>query len=536
MDEQQVKQELARILNSEGFRSRKQMCNFLSYIVNETLGGRGRYLKQYTIAVYGLGKPEDFSPGESPLVRVEAGRLRGLLDDYYQEEGKGSSVRIILPKGSYQPEFSENSIPVGGVDRRKKERRSSGVTKAFSDSLKVVLGFKCFSPTPENLDLYYIIVRDFTLILNKFSLAKILSASPNNTSSLSAHEYLNHIKNNYQADFLLKMDVEELNQRLSLKCLLLHSATEEVVWGESFDIEDRRESRDFDAMYLRIANDLFAPDNGIAHQYHGRYIQGSSSSRENSDHQFALLYLNNSYMGFTKRELQVALLFCEHRLLSQPHDSVALFVNLHLCIQDFLSGYQATENLRERYLTLVKQALRIEPESSDTRLFHAFAAYLQEDYSLATDELEKALSINNYSAFSHFFVGSLYYLLGDYERGKLHVDKALSASQRHPDWYHVPDCLNAYRLGDYDTALELAKKIYIAWGSTLRALIYFKTNQLDAVRREAPEIYREAPFLPAQGDWVTASSYAKNSFLADLMTDLQGLMDFLAEEEETEAI
>lgn len=518
MDEHQIIDELSRITASDGFRSRKQMCNFLSYIVTETLEGRGRYLKQYTIAVYGLGKAEDFSPGENPLVRVEAGRLRGLLATYYENEGKGSAVKIDLPKGSYQPEFVENIIDKG-VERRKKDRRSNSVSKAYSDSIKVLLGFKCFSPTPENLDLYYLIVRDFTLILNKFPMTKVLSASPNNSSTLVAHDYLSHIRTNYQADFLLKMDVESLNQRLNLKCLLLHTVTEEVVWGESFDIEDYRESRDFSDIYGKISNDLFAPDNGIAHQYRGQYLQGLTN-REGAEHQFALLYLRNSYMGFSRRELQIALRFCEHRLMEQPHDTVAIFVNLHLCLQEYLTGYQVTENLNERYHTLVRLALRIDPDNAETHLFHAFSAYLQEDFDLARSELQLALTLNEYSAFNQFFAGSLYYILGNFDQGDNCMDRAVGMSSRHPDWYHVLTSLRAYRKGDLPEALEEAKKIYTPWGNTLRAYLYGKTGVEDAAERELNNMPPEQYFLPEQGEWLREKVLEENTFLRDLLHDL----------------
>ncbi|MEZ5477378.1 MAG: hypothetical protein R3E95_07825 [Thiolinea sp.] len=494
----------------------------MSYIVNETLEGRGRYLKQYTIAVYGLGKPEDFSPGENPLVRVEAGRLRGLLENYYNDEGKGSSLRILLPKGSYQPEFAENVL-AQGMERRKKDRRSSSVSKVYSDGIKILLGFKCYTPTPENSEIYYLIVRDFTLILNRFPFAKVLSASPNNSSSLAAHEYLTHIRTAYQADYLLKMDVEELNQRLNLKCLLLHTVTEEVVWGESFDIEDLRESRDLGTIYRKVANDLLAPDHGVAHQYRAQYLQGYTD-REGNEHQFALLYLRNSYIGFTQRELQVALLFCEHRLAQHPHDAIVIFVNLHLCMQEFLSGYPITENLPERFVSLVRMALRVEPENAETRLFHAFAAYLQEDYALAASELEHALNLNNDSAFSQIFAGGLYYLLGEFEAGDTCISMALGISSRHSDWYHVLGCLSAYRKGDHEQALQQAKQIYMNWGSALRALLYRQLGRDELASREIHEMETEYYFLPRQGAWLTPDILERNPFVQDLLNDIEALV------------
>ena len=105
IDTQQVMAELQRIIASPGFRARKLIKKFLHYVVQESLAGRGEQLNQYTIAVNALGKTADFSPIYNPIVRIEAGRLRKLLDDYYSDVGHLNTVMIRMPKGSYQVEF-----------------------------------------------------------------------------------------------------------------------------------------------------------------------------------------------------------------------------------------------------------------------------------------------------------------------------------------------------------------------------------------------------------------------------------------------
>ncbi|MEH0071550.1 hypothetical protein V6L77_16495 [Pannonibacter sp. Pt2-lr] len=62
-------------------------------------------LKGYTIATQALGRDDSFNPATDPIVRVEAARLRKRLEDYYEGTGHNDPVRIIIPKGSYQPGF-----------------------------------------------------------------------------------------------------------------------------------------------------------------------------------------------------------------------------------------------------------------------------------------------------------------------------------------------------------------------------------------------------------------------------------------------
>jgi len=48
-------------------------------------------------------RPETFDPILNPVVRIEAGRLREKLREYYDADGQRDPIRIDLPKGTYTP-------------------------------------------------------------------------------------------------------------------------------------------------------------------------------------------------------------------------------------------------------------------------------------------------------------------------------------------------------------------------------------------------------------------------------------------------
>jgi hypothetical protein len=96
-----VRSELERILASRCFEQAARSSKFLRFVVGETLAGQGDRLKGYTIAIEVFGRSQDFDAQSDPLVRVEAGRLRRRLTEYYADEGRADSVRIELPRGSY---------------------------------------------------------------------------------------------------------------------------------------------------------------------------------------------------------------------------------------------------------------------------------------------------------------------------------------------------------------------------------------------------------------------------------------------------
>lgn len=109
----EVRAELERILASPSFAQAGRASDFLRLVVNEALSGAGARLKGYTIAVEVFGRPPNFDPQTDPLVRVEAGRLRSRLVEYYETDGAANPIRISLPRGTYAPtwEYAPREVP-----------------------------------------------------------------------------------------------------------------------------------------------------------------------------------------------------------------------------------------------------------------------------------------------------------------------------------------------------------------------------------------------------------------------------------------
>src|SRR5262245_1433514 len=107
---------LNRVLASDVFEAAGRAREFLTFIVQEALAGRGDRLKGYSIAVQVFERPADFDAQTDPLVRVEAGRLRRRLAEYYQSQGRDDAVRIELPRGGYTPVFVRYSPDAPGIN------------------------------------------------------------------------------------------------------------------------------------------------------------------------------------------------------------------------------------------------------------------------------------------------------------------------------------------------------------------------------------------------------------------------------------
>lgn len=103
------RQALQDVLQSVTFLRASQVRNFLRYICEMELAGRGETLHEYLIGVEALGRPDAYSTDEDSSVRRRAFALRRKLDQVYASELASASIRIDVPKGSYVPRFRRNA-------------------------------------------------------------------------------------------------------------------------------------------------------------------------------------------------------------------------------------------------------------------------------------------------------------------------------------------------------------------------------------------------------------------------------------------
>lgn len=100
-----VREALKRVVSSDEFQSSPRLQQFLTYVIEETLAGRGARIRGKAIAVEVYGRRIDGAGGQN-LVRVEARRLRRLLREFYDDQWDGEGVRIFVDPGGYKPRFS----------------------------------------------------------------------------------------------------------------------------------------------------------------------------------------------------------------------------------------------------------------------------------------------------------------------------------------------------------------------------------------------------------------------------------------------
>jgi pimeloyl-ACP methyl ester carboxylesterase len=114
------------------------MASLLRYLVEAEVNGAARRLTQTDIAIDVFKRDERFDPSVDSIVRVEMGRLRNKLREFYTTQGADDPVVFELPKGRYRPSVEVKLGPRVQPQAPKQELRfcctADGTTIAYSTS------------------------------------------------------------------------------------------------------------------------------------------------------------------------------------------------------------------------------------------------------------------------------------------------------------------------------------------------------------------------------------------------------------------
>ena len=121
--------QLEKILQARLLQGAENLRAFLRFVGERAIQHPEGQLKEYLIATEVFRRRSDYDPRIDSVVRVQAGRLRSKLLEYYATEGKEDQVLIDLPKGQYAPIFSyarsNNEEKMNGIGKHAEVHDSS---------------------------------------------------------------------------------------------------------------------------------------------------------------------------------------------------------------------------------------------------------------------------------------------------------------------------------------------------------------------------------------------------------------------------
>jgi hypothetical protein len=93
--------QIEKLAGSPVLHGSESLCKLLRYLAKHALDHPGTPIKEYQIATEVFGRSADFDPQLDSMVRVQAGRLRAKLGEYYGANGAEDGIVVELPKGTY---------------------------------------------------------------------------------------------------------------------------------------------------------------------------------------------------------------------------------------------------------------------------------------------------------------------------------------------------------------------------------------------------------------------------------------------------
>jgi TolB-like protein/tetratricopeptide (TPR) repeat protein len=221
--------QLQKILSSSGFTRARRLREFLAYIVQETIEGRAGELKEYALGVAVFGRHQSFDPRIDPIVRVDAGRLRTRLKEYYRQEGRHDPLHIDCAKGSYVPVFRQRDRSPAASERNGAPRREHRKGTAIA-----VLPFRDLSPGHDQEYFCEGIAQELICMLSKVS-GLLVASRTSSFAYKGRNGDIRQIGKRLNVTAVLEGSVRREGSRVRIAVQLIDVADGFEVWSGVYD-------------------------------------------------------------------------------------------------------------------------------------------------------------------------------------------------------------------------------------------------------------------------------------------------------------
>ena len=427
---------LGRVLASKVFAASPKIGRFLRFVVEAKLAGQAGRVKAYSIGVEVFDRPPGFDPGADSVVRVNAIRLRGLLDAYYAGEGREDPVRFLLAKGSYVPQFAEPRAPGPGV--------AAGPARVLLTVERLVL----MGGPPDQDYLAAGLTEELVASLSRYGDNLIVvrsSAAPGDDLGIGAAPQAQDVA--YRLRGSLRRDADQIR----IGFTLVETASDSVVWSETFAHE------------LSSAS-LFEIQEQVARKTAARVLDPHGVVYRSLKRQpaallgtyLALFRYHEYEERFTPETHLRAREELERAVREEPGYAEAWAVLANVYLGEALFGFNRTlprPALIEKCLDLAHQAVALDPRGVMAHYILAMILFYRRDRSRFEAAADLPLALAPHSPDNLAVVGMHLALAGQWDRGLALVQEAMDLNPFHPSWYHLVFSLHHLRFGRHREAL-----------------------------------------------------------------------------------
>lgn len=450
----EILDELNNVLSSDLFSRSSVLSSFLKFIVEETMESRTDDLKEYTIAVSALGKPNNFNPQLDAIVRIHAGRLRRLLKEYYSGSGKSDPIQIEVIKGTYVPVFRaiiSNELNGAAVKRNKPIHYSrSKLTLA-------VLPFRNLCPNGEYQFFADGFGEELTRIFSNFQdIAVIAHHSTRKYASIP--DDIRTIGADLGVHYIINGSVMRTSEEIRVNVGLVETMNGNQIWSQTYN-----HALNIDNL-THIQDQIIEKLCSILGGYYGFIIHEDYKTHQNTfinlDSFDTALWIYYLHMNYSQEIYNQTLNALEESLRQNPNYAFGLAMLSELYLDAYSLGYPTTieDPVKEAY-ELAKRAIKIDPQCQHAYQQFGWANVYLKKKDEAIKAMEHCLLLNSSSVSTIGAIGFGMACVGEYKRAHILLTKSLDLNPHCPWWFHLGFFLIHFNANQYNKALEHANKI-----------------------------------------------------------------------------
>ena len=481
----EVRSELDRIFASGDFDGSRRSRELLTFVVEESLAGRGEAITQATLATRVFGRRDDFDPVLDPIVRIQAGRLRRSLERFYLLSGKGNPLRIELPKGGYVALFREATA--ADTTAAVRQRRPADV-RPRGDWPTVEIG--AFGASGADLPEAAEPFLD--------TLAGELSAY--RTVRVAVPHADRRQPGQGPGRFVLSGRLRRHGQKVNVTARLLDRSTGLQVWGDSFEtIPKRPLAAQLDGFARAIAARL-GSEEGVVVQL----LSGELRQREPVE---ATTYtaILRAYDFFFRRgpaDYAPALQALREAVESDPGCALAWTLLARLYISNYALDVPEFSTPIEEAIGFAHTGVRLDPTCRIARCTLAAVLVIRGEVDSAREQLAQAIEINPGSLVYLEMIGWLLTLCRDWDRGAALLRISTERNPCHLPFAAFGLWLVHLRRGEYQKAYRAAlayRDPTFFWRSLMRACCLGHLGRTAEAEAAVAELLARKPEFAARG-------------------------------------
>lgn len=519
IEEQALIRHVEKICASPEFHSKQVLCRFLSYIISESLAGRGDDIKAFSIGVDVFNKDADFDPGQDTLVRINAGRLRRMLNLYYGNTGKNDDLRIEIPKGGYAPKFLQHKVS----KKDPAKEASPGTEEPFPLEPSIaVLSFNDLSGDPKKAYFARGFSYELLVELTQFEdllVYNYLNICDHPDKGTPLHEEMLEKRIRFTVGGAIHGDHERINILVDLRDM--HQAKQ--IWCERYTkIINKDKLIDIQANIVQDLSGKLGGEYGIILR---RLSQESENlkSLKPSTHTAVLKYYNQ-LVNNTPETVREAFEALNKAVENDPRCGLALSCLAVMHGSAYTLDFGDPVKSRKIIRKLAEEAYILNSNNLFVQLGLMYKCFIFDEKERFFHLADRMLERNPKSTFRLGALGFHLSLYGDWERGKEILDSVMQKNLEYPRYFHGATTLYYYRDKDYEKALKEANNYQVPgffWGPMLRAAVLGQLSRKTEAQKELEQIKRIKPDFENKTRYLISRYVKEDTLVEQLIEGLQ---------------